>query len=172
MIKCYTFIQMKISNKIFFFSILILSGCNNQTIESENSVFKPNSPLSELIDVNEVNFSSIDSVHLKRFNVWNSFISVNTKLSRLTPQSNDHRSIFNSIKLDLQDINQNNIPYPFNKPEIIGRLRVVKTFVYKVNSYELNTVNLKSYKEDVIMIIESYNAFVEKLNELAQEAVP
>ena len=82
------------------------------------------------------------------------------------------RSIFNSIKLDLQDINQNNIPYPFNKPEIIGRLRVVKTFVYKVNSYELNTVNLRSYKEDVVMIIESYNAFVEKLNELAQEAGP
>ena len=90
-------------------------GCNNQSIQSENSVFQPNSPLSELISINEVNFSSIDSIYLKRFNVWNPFIAVNTKLSRLTPQSNDHRSILNSIKLDLQDINQNNIPYPFNK---------------------------------------------------------
>ncbi len=147
-------------------------GCNNQSIRSENSVFQPNRPLSELIDINEVNFSSIDSVYLKRFNVWNQFIAVNTKLSRLTPQSNDHRSILNSIKLDLQDINQNNIPYPFNKPEVIGRLRVVKTFVYKVNSYELNAINLKSYEEDVIIIIESYNAFVEKLNALAEEAGP
>ena len=121
-------------------------GCNNQSIQSENSVFQPNRPLSELIGINEVNFSSIDSAYLKRFNVWNPFIAVNTKLSRLTPQSNDHRSILNSIKLDLQDINQNNIPYPFNKPEVIGRLRVVKTFVYKVNSYELNAVNLKSYE--------------------------
>ena len=147
-------------------------GCNNQSIQSENSVFQPNGPLSELIGIDEVNFSSIDSAYIKRFNVWNPFISVNTKLSRLTTQSNDHRSIFNSVKLDLQDINQNNIPYPFNKPEVIGRLRVVKTFVYKVNSYELNAVNLKSYKEDVIMIIESYNAFVEKLNALAEEAGP
>ncbi len=147
-------------------------GCNNQSIQSENSVFQPNRPLSELISIDEVNFSSIDSAYLKRFNVWNPFIAVNTKLSRLTPQSNDHRSILNSIKLDLQDINQNNIPYPFNKPEVIGRLRVVKTFVYKVNSYELNAVNLKSYEEDVIMIIESYNAFVEKLNALAEEAGP
>ena len=163
---------MKIFKNIFLLLVLILLGCNNQSIQSENSVFQPNSPLSELISIDEVNFSSIDSIYLKRFNVWNPFIAVNTKLSRLTPQSNDHRSILNSIKLDLQDINQNNIPYPFNKPEVIGRLRVVKTFVYKVNSYELNAVNLKSYEEDVIMIIESYNAFVEKLNALAEEAGP
>ncbi len=163
---------MKIFKNIFLLLVLIFLGCNNQSIQSENSVFQPNRPLSEFIGINEVNFSSIDSAYLKRFNVWNPFIAVNTKLSRLTPQSNDHRSILNSIKLDLQDINQNNIPYPFNKPEIIGRLRVVKTFVYKVNSYELNAVNLKSYKEDVIMIIESYNAFVEKLNALAEEAGP
>ena len=163
---------MKICKNIFLLLVLILLGCNNQSIQSENSVFQPNRSLSELISIDEVNFSSIDSVYLKRFNVWNPFIAVNTKLSRLTPQSNDHRSILNSIKLDLQDINQNNIPYPFNKPEVIGRLRVVKTFVYKVNSYELNPVNLKSYEEDVIMIIESYNAFVEKLNALAEEAGP
>lgn len=163
---------MKIFKNIFLLLSLILLGCNNQSIRSENSVFQPNRPLSELVDINEVNFSSIDSVYLKRFNVWNPFIAVNTKLSRLTPQSNDHRSILNSIKLDLKDINQNNIPYPFNKPEVIGRLRVVKTFVYKVNSYELNAINLKSYEEDVIIIIESYNAFVEKLNALAEEAGP
>ena len=161
---------MKICKNIFLLLVLTLLGCNNQSIQPENSVFQPNRPLSELISIDEVNFSSIDSVYLKRFNVWNPFIAVNTKLSRLTPQSNDHRSILNSIKLDLQDINQNNIPYPFNKPEIIGRLRVVKTFVYKANSYELNAVNLKSYKEDIIMIIESYNAFIEKLNALAEEA--
>ena len=163
---------MKICKNIFLLLVLTLLGCNNQSIQSENSVFQPNRPLSELINIDELNFSSIDSVYLKRFNVWNPFIAVNTKLSRLTPQSNDHRSILNSIKLDLQDINQNNIPYPFNKPEVIGRLRVVKTFVYKVNSYELNAVNLKSYEEDVIMIIESYNALVEKLNALAEEAGP
>ena len=163
---------MKICKNIFLLLVLILLGCNNQSIQSENSVFQPNRSLSELISIDEVNFSSVDSVYLKRFNVWNPFIAVNTKLSRLTPQSNDHRSILNSIKLDLQDINQNNIPYPFNKPEVIGRIRVVKTFVYKVNSYELNAVNLKSYEEDVIMIIESYNAFVEKLNALAEEAGP
>ena len=163
---------MKIFKNIFLVLTLILLGCNNQSIQSENSVFQPNRSLLELISIDEVNFSSIDSAYLKRFNVWNPFIAVNTKLSRLTPQSNDHRSILNSIKLDLQDINQNNIPYPFNKPEVIGRLRVVKTFVYKVNSYELNAVNLKSYEEDVIMIIESYNAFVEKLNALAEEAGP
>ena len=163
---------MKICKNIFLLLVLTLLGCNNQSIQPENSVFQPNRPLSELISIDEVNFSSIDSVYLKRFNVWNPFIAVNTKLSRLTPQSNDHRSILNSIKLDLQDINQNNIPYPFNKPEVIGRLRVVKTFVYKVNSYELNSINLKSYEEDVIMIIESYNAFVEKLNTLAEEAGP
>lgn len=163
---------MKICKNIFLLLVLTLLGCNNQSIQSENSVFQPNRSLLELISIDEVNFSSIDSAYLKRFNVWNPFIAVNTKLSRLTPQSNDHRSILNSIKLDLQDINQNNIPYPFNKPEVIGRLRVVKTFVYKVNSYELNAVNLKNYKEDVIMIIESYNAFVEKLNALAEEAGP
>ena len=163
---------MKICENIFLLLVLTLLGCNNQSIQSENSVFQPNRPLSELISIDEVNFSIIDSAYLKRFNVWNPFIAVNTKLSRLTPESNDHRSILNSIKLDLQDINQNNIPYPFNKPEVIGRLRVVKTFVYKVNSYELNAVNLKSYEEDVIMIIESYNAFVEKLNALAEEAGP
>ena len=163
---------MKICKNIFLLLILTLLGCNNQSIQSENSVFQPNRSLLELISIDEVNFSSIDSAYLKRFNVWNPFIALNTKLSRLKPESNDHRSILNSIKLDLQDINQNNIPYPFNKPEVIGRLRVVKTFVYKVNSYELNAVNLRNYEEDVVMIIESYNALVEKLNALAEEAGP
>ena len=163
---------MKICKNIFLFLVLALLGCNNQSIQSENSVFQPNRPLSKLISIDEVNFSIIDSAYLKRFNVWNPFIAVNTKLSRLTPKSNDHRSILNSINLDLQDINQNNIPYPFNKPEVIGRLRVVKTFVYKVNSYELNAINLRKYEGDVIMIIESYNALVEKLNALAEEAGP
>ena len=163
---------MKIFKNIFFLLAFMFFGCNNQSIQSDKSVFQPNRPLLELVGIDEVNFSSIDSAYLKRFNVWNPFIAVNAKLSRLTPESNDHRSILNSIKLDLQEINQNNIPYPFNKPEVIGRLRVVKTFVYKVNSYELNAVNLKSYEEDVITIIESYNAFVEKLNALAEEAGP
>ena len=163
---------MKICKNIFLLLSLMLLGCNNQSIQLENSVFQPNRPLSKLISIDEVNFSIIDSAYLKRFNVWNPFIAVNTKLSRLTPKSNDHRSILNSINLDLQDINQNNIPYPFNKPEVIGRLRVVKTFVYKVNSYELNAINLRKYEGDVIMIIESYNALVEKLNALAEEAGP
>ena len=88
---------MKIFKNIFLLLALILLGCNNQSIQSENSVFQPNRPLSELVDINEVNFLSIDSIYLKRFNVWNPFIAVNTKLSRLTPNSNDHRSILNLI---------------------------------------------------------------------------
>ena len=92
---------MKIFKNIFLLLVLIFLGCNNQSIQSENSVFQPNRSLLELISIDEVNFSSIDSAYLKRFNVWNPFIAVNTKLSRLTPQSNDHRSILNSIKLEI-----------------------------------------------------------------------
>ena len=73
---------MKICKNIFLLLVLTLLGCNNQSIQSENSVFQPNRPLSELISNDEVNFSSIDSTYLKRFNVWNPFIAVNIKLNR------------------------------------------------------------------------------------------
>ena len=71
---------MKIFKNIFLLLLLTLLGCNDQSIQSENSVFQPNRPLSKLISIDEVNFSSIDSAYLKRFNVWNPFIAVNLSL--------------------------------------------------------------------------------------------
>ena len=61
------------------------------------------------------------------------------------------------------------MPSPFSRPEIIGRLRVFKTFVYKIDSYNLTEKNMETYKYDLVGMFEAYNALISKMNEIVKE---
>ena len=53
--------------------------------------------------------------------------------------------------------------------EIIGRLRVFKTFVYKIDSYNLSDKNMEIYKSDLEDMFKAYNALISKINEVVEE---
>ena len=60
-------------------------------------------------------------------------------------------------------------PAPLNMPPIIGRLRVLKTFILKIDSYLLKNDNLEEYTADLRSLLESYNALIYQINLRAKE---
>ena len=61
------------------------------------------------------------------------------------------------------------MPIEFKTSPIIGRLRVLKTFMQKIDSYILDQQNLEEYKRDIVNLLESYNALIYQINLRAKE---
>ena len=108
----------------------------------------------------------MDSSSLDIFDSWNLILIISSKFNSFNKDIIDHKSVINSIKQDLEKITIDNIPPLFNRPEIIGRLRVLKTFVYKIDSYNLNYENIEMYKSDLKLMFSSYDALISKMNSI------
>jgi hypothetical protein len=61
------------------------------------------------------------------------------------------------------------MPAEFKISPIIGRLRVLKTFILKIDSYLLKNDNLEEYTADLRSLLESYNALIFQINLRAKE---
>ena len=61
------------------------------------------------------------------------------------------------------------IPDPFNTPPIIGRTKVLKTFVEKIFLSDETEFNSDGYSDDIKKIIISFNALVYQLNVKVKE---
>ena len=108
----------------------------------------------------------LDSSSAEIFDSWNLILIISSKFNTFNKDIIDHKSVINSIKQDLEKITIDNIPPLFNRPEIIGRLRVLKTFVYKIDSYNLNYENIETYKSDLKLMFSSYDALISKMNSI------
>ena len=148
--------------------LIILFSCSDKNVTKSESKFVV-SNLSKYLSNEYFKLTDLDSSQIKSFNVWNQFTTINSKFSSLNKNKIDHKSIISSIKIDLEKISKTNIPSPFSRPEIIGRLRVFKTFVYKIDSYNLTEKNMETYKYDLEGMFEAYNALISKMNEIEKE---
>ena len=72
--------------------------------------------------------------------------------------------IFESLEIELNKINPENFTYEFNIPQIIGRYKVYKTNILKINSIELNNENITDYKNNLKSFILSHDALVNMIN--------
>ena len=70
----------------------------------------------------------------------------------------------NSLKKDIQKIIDTNVPFELDHPQIIGRFRVLKTDILKIDAENITIENLTIFKNHLIDIIDSYNAFVNTMN--------
>jgi hypothetical protein len=145
--------------------LIIVSCSENKIITLESSNFKASS-LSEYLNDETLNIQLLDSSSIELFNSWNQIIMITSKFNSFDLEKIDHKSVISSIKQDLEKITTNNIPPLFNRPEIIGRLRVLKTFVYKIDSYNLNYENIEMYESDLRFMFSSYDALVSKMNSI------
>ena len=64
-----------------------------------------------------------------------------------------------------------NCPFEFNIPQIIGRYRVYKTNILKINSIELINDNINDYKNNIKSFILSHDALVNMINLTFEELV-
>tara|TARA_Y100001935_G_C17195714_1_gene452418 strand:+ start:568 stop:897 length:330 start_codon:yes stop_codon:yes gene_type:complete len=100
---------------------------------------------------------------------WNQIMIFSEKFLELFEKEINHKSKIKSLTDDIKKITKGSIPDEFKTPPIVGRLRVLKTYLQKIDSYKLNHDNLDVYKKDVNRLLESYNALVYQINLKAKE---
>ena len=111
----------------------------------------------------------LDSTLFNSFEKWSQIVSFSEKFSDLIDKEINHKSKIKSLTIEIKKINKDNIPIDFKTSPIIGRLRVLKTFMQKIDSYLLNQENLKEYESDIVNLLESYNALIYQINLRAKE---
>ena len=147
------------------FVLLIISCSEKKKSDSDVNKFKV-STLNGYVEDEIINIKKLDSSSAEIFDSWNLILIISSKFNSFNKDIIDHKSVINSIKQDLEKITIDNIPPLFNRPEIIGRLRVLKTFVYKIDSYNLNYENIETYKSDLKLMFSSYDALISKMNSI------
>ena len=153
-------------NKLILLIILLIISCSDKKkSDSDVNKFKV-STLNGYVEDEIINIKKLDSSSLDIFDSWNLILIISSKFNSFNKDIIDHKSVINSIKQDLEKITIDNIPPLFNRPEIIGRLRVLKTFVYKIDSYNLNYENIEMYKSDLKLMFSSYDALISKMNSI------
>ena len=153
-------------NKLILLIILLIISCSDKKkLDSDVNKFKV-STLNGYVEDEIINIKKLDSSSLDIFDSWNLILIISSKFNSFNKDIIDHKSVINSIKQDLEKITIDNIPPLFNRPEIIGRLRVLKTFVYKIDSYNLNYENIEMYKSDLKLMFSSYDALISKMNSI------
>ena len=151
-------------NKLILLIILLIISCSDKKkLDSDVNKFKV-STLNGYLEDEIINIKKLDSSSAEIFDSWNLILIISSKFNSFNKDIIDHKSVINSIKQDLEKITIDNIPPLFNRPEIIGRLRVLKTFVYKIDSYNLNYENIEMYKSDLKLMFSSYDALISKMN--------
>ena len=154
---------------LFFF--LLISCFNNS---------KKNDLISKSIDYDKLNSFVQDSLPSllilnenfdQIFNLWE---GVKTIESTSKIMSSDPRTLpffLESLKLEVAKINDKQIPGKLNVPQVIGRFRVYKTEVLKINSNKIDLGNIQLFKKNLKKITISYNALISMMNKIAKESL-
>ena len=150
---------------ILLFVFLIIACSEKKKSDLDVNKFKV-STLNGYVEDEIINIKKLDSSSAEIFDSWNLILIISSKFNSFNKDIIDHKSVINSIKQDLEKMTIDNIPPLFNRPEIIGRLRVLKTFVYKIDSYNLNYENIEMYKSDLKLMFSSYDALISKMNSI------
>ena len=152
---------------IFIFLLIIIScsEIDHKNIKvqvpiptSINSLFneKP-----EIIKLDLTSSSQIES--------WVQMISFTEKFSDLFDKEINHKSKIKLLSTDLDKIKKETIPGKYKTSPIIGRIRVVNTYLQKIDSYLLNQDNLEEYKIDLENLVESYNGLLFQINLITKQ---
>ena len=155
---------------IFFCLALLLFSCKNET---KTNVVTEN--------ISEIAFKSffdqdiipeivqLDNLYNSEFEKWSEFLSFSELLNETYNEDTNHRILISSLNDQLENIEIDEIPDPFNTPPIIGRTKVLKTFVEKISLSDETEFNTEEYKDDIKKIILSFNALAYQLNVRVKE---
>ena len=149
--------------------ILLITACSRSE-KKQNDVIPEQIPTSinSFFD-SKPTLTRIDSTLFNSIEKWSQIVSFSEKFSDLIDKEINHKSKIKSLTVDIKKINKDNMPIEFKTSPIIGRLRVLKTFMQKIDSYILNQENLEEYKRDIVNLLDSYNALIYQINLRAKE---
>ena len=161
-------------NKFFIYLLFffLLISCSNNS--------KKNNLISKSIDYEKLNSfvkDSLPSLLILNENfdqIFNAWQGLKTIESTSKIMSSDPRTLpffLESLKLEVAKINDKQIPGKFNVPQVIGRFRVYKTEVLKINSNKIDLENIDLFKKNLKKIAISHNALISMMNKIAKESL-
>ena len=106
----------------------------------------------------------LDSTYTSEIEIWTQMINFTEKFSDLFEKEINHKSKIKLLSTDIDKIKKETIPGKYKTSPIIGRIRVVNTYLQKIDSYLLNQENLDEYKIDLNNLVESYNGLIFQIN--------
>ena len=147
-----------------FIVCLVLISCSDS---------KKDLKVSDTIDFKDLNVFISDSLSFTVdlddnysliFDQWKdiSLISTVKNIKLSDPRQLNYN--LSALKTDILKINDKNVPYVLNHPQIIGRFRVLKTDILKINIDDLSPKRISRFKDHLKDIIFSHNAFVNTMN--------
>ena len=157
-----------------FVGLIILSLLN---FSCSNNV-KSSKQVNDSFDYSQLDVFINDSVEkpiilnqnfIENFNSWELVRSIESTMKIKDNDTETFPFVMESIALELDKIKFENAPEDLNIPQIIGRFRVYKTNILKINSIDLRSDNLVEYKNNLKKLISSHNALVNMLNQTANE---
>ena len=154
---------------VFCLSILLFS-CKNEiktNVVSENVSEIAFNSFFDLGTVPEI--LQLDSLYNSEFEKWSEFLSFSEILNNMYREDGNHRILISSLYNQLENVEIDKIPAPFDTPPIIGRTKVLKTFVEKIFLSDETEFNSDGYRDDIKKIIISFNALVYQLNVKVKE---
>ena len=111
----------------------------------------------------------LDSLYNTEFEKWSELLSFSAILNDMSKEDTNHRIMINSLSSELAKMEIDKIPDPFDTPPIIGRTKVLKTFVNKTTLSSESEYQSKEYSDDIKKIISSFNALIFQLNARVKE---
>ena len=150
--------------------LFIFLSCS-ENIKKSNPVSKSidYSNLSSFINDSLPDFKVLDQNYNEVFNLWK-----DVEIIKKTPDisSSDPRTLIyflESLSQEVDKINEVQITGILNVPLIIGRLRVYKTDILKINSNKIDLQNFRLFKSNLKEITLSYNALINMMNKVAKD---
>ncbi len=154
---------------VFCLSILFFS-CKNEiktNVVSENLSEIAFNSFFDLDTVPEI--LQLDSLYNSEFEKWSEFLSLSEILNNMSREDGNHRILISLLYNQIENVEIDKIPAPFDTPPIIGRTKVLKTFVEKIFLSDETEFNSDGYRDDIKKIIISFNALVYQLNVKVKE---
>ena len=154
---------------IYIFFCVFFVGCINVKKELK---------ISDTINYNELNIFISDSLpilvdfdekHLDVFSQWHEILLISNIKNISKSDSRELNYVLSALKSDILKINDKNPPYLLNHPQIIGRFRVLKTNILKINLDDLSPENIEKFKVHLKDIIISHNALVKTMNSMVNK---
>ena len=161
-------------NKVFIYLLFFffLISCSNNS--------KKNNLISKSIDYEKLNSFVQDSLPSllilnenfdQIFNAWQGLKTIESTSKIMSSDPITLPFFLESLKLEVAKINDKQIPGKLNVPQIIGRFRVYKTEVLKINSNKIDLENIDLFKKNLKKIAISHNALISMMNKIAKESL-
>ena len=154
--------------RIIIICLLIFSCSNINTNKSTVEQIPIPTSINSFFD-NKPDIIRLDSTYIKEIDIWSQMISFTEKFSDLIDNEINHKSKIKSLSIELKKIKKETIPGKYKTSPIIGRIRVVNTYLQKIDSYLLEQETVEEYQMDLQNLLESYNGLIFQINQRSKE---